>query len=120
MKINEIINAFTMKKINKTKSWLFTKINKIDKTLAVRIKKKEKIRITNISNEKEDCSKNLPTLKMFKSFQVGECMYVLRRCYTPIPQGQKFLCLRPFQTSPMSLIIWLLICTLYNVLCDKH
>lgn len=36
------ISEFTIKKINKAKSWLLMKINKIGKTLAILIKKKEK------------------------------------------------------------------------------
>ena len=43
----------TIKKINKTKSWLFEKINKIDKPLDRLIKKiTEKNQINKISNEK--------------------------------------------------------------------
>ena len=45
----------TIAKINKTKSWFFTKITKIDKSLARLIKKKlEKIQIRRIRNENRE------------------------------------------------------------------
>lgn len=53
IKINEVENEHTIKRINKTKM-LFEKNNKIDTPLAKVIKKKKKARMTDIGNKKRD------------------------------------------------------------------
>lgn len=65
MKISELGNRPTMKKINESKGLLFEQINKIDKPVATLISNKTgKTQITNIRSEKE--GRSLQILQILK------------------------------------------------------
>ena len=54
VKISELGNRPTLKKINERKGWFFEQINKIDKPVATLINNKRgKTQITNIRSERE-------------------------------------------------------------------
>lgn len=51
-----------------------------------------------------------------ENLQTGLHIHILGGWYPPTPQGKKFLCFGPFQTSPYVSLIWLSICLLYHML----
>lgn len=51
----------------------------------------------------------IPIVWGSENFQVSEHIHIVEVQCTPVPGGQKLLCLGPSQTLPIYLFIWLFI-----------